>query len=68
MTEFVIIVEPDKYALPDHLSWNADKSTPISWSYRIDLCPGKLGVSTSGGYSSEEKAQFAAEERIASWN
>lgn len=68
MSQFLIIVKPDAVALSDHPDWKADKSTPISWSYRIDQCPGKMGISFAGGYSSKEEAQFAAAERIASWN
>lgn len=65
---FVIFIRPTEFAKFGDRNWQPDKATPVSWGYRIDKMPGKLGISKGDDYESKEIAEAAAEERIESWN
>lgn len=65
---FAVFISPSAVAKYGDPQWRADRSTPLGWGYRIDMMPGKVGISRGEDYATQEDAETAAEERIGSWN
>ncbi len=65
---FAVFVSPSRFAKYGDANWRPDRATPTGWGYRIDIMPGKVGISRGYDYSDKETAEAAAEERIDSWD
>lgn len=57
-------IRPTEFAPYGHPQWKADRSTPLTWGYRVHQCPGKFALKRGDEFTTREEAEAAAEQAV----